>query len=81
MTSASREKIEKRAYELYLKRGGAHGYDVADWLKAEKEILGNGQSAAPAGASRPAAKTRAGAATGEPKPQPAARSRTPKKGA
>jgi hypothetical protein len=33
-----REMIEKRAYELFLKRGGVHGYHSEDWLKAEKEI-------------------------------------------
>ena len=33
-----REMIEKRAYQLFLKRGGAHGYHMADWIQAEKEI-------------------------------------------
>jgi hypothetical protein len=32
------EMIGKRAYELFLKRGGAHGYHMADWFQAEKEI-------------------------------------------
>ena len=32
------EMIGKRAYELFLKRGGAHGYHMTDWLQAEKEI-------------------------------------------
>ncbi len=27
--------IEKIAYEFYLKRGGEHGKDLDDWLKAE----------------------------------------------
>lgn len=27
------------AYELYLRRGGEHGYDVEDWLKAERLLL------------------------------------------
>ncbi len=31
--------IEKRAYELYLERGGAHGDDQGDWYRAEREIL------------------------------------------
>jgi len=30
--------IEKRAYEIYLERGGAHGDDQADWYKAEQEL-------------------------------------------
>ena len=32
------EQIEVRAYELYLERGCADGYDVADWLAAEREL-------------------------------------------
>ncbi|MDN5940968.1 MAG: DUF2934 domain-containing protein [Nitrospira sp.] len=30
--------IERRAYELYLARGGAEGYAVEDWLQAELEL-------------------------------------------
>ena len=33
-----REMIEKRAYQLFLKRGGAHGYHMQDWVQAEKEV-------------------------------------------
>lgn len=33
-----KEKIEKRAYELFLARGGKQGYAIDDWLKAEREI-------------------------------------------
>ncbi len=29
------EEISKLAYELYLKRGGDHGKDREDWLRAE----------------------------------------------
>lgn len=36
---AIRQKIEKRAYELFLRRGGQHGYHIEDWLRAEKEVL------------------------------------------
>lgn len=28
-------QVSTLAYELYLKRGGAHGEDWADWFKAE----------------------------------------------
>ena len=31
--------IEKRAYELYGERGYRHGYELDDWLEAEREIL------------------------------------------
>jgi len=32
-------RIRSRAYELYIERGMAPGYEVEDWLKAEQEIL------------------------------------------
>lgn len=32
------DRIAKRAYELYAERGYQHGYDLDDWLKAEREI-------------------------------------------
>jgi hypothetical protein len=31
------EEIQRRAHELYEKRGGAHGHDLDDWLSAEAE--------------------------------------------
>ncbi len=34
----SAEQIRLRAYELFLARGGAHGDDLADWLRAEREL-------------------------------------------
>ena len=30
--------IAGRAYELYEKRGREHGYDLDDWLQAEREL-------------------------------------------
>ena len=32
-------KIAERAYFYFLQRGGEHGHDLDDWLKAEREIL------------------------------------------
>ena len=32
------EQIERRAYELYVERGGENGRDVDDWLAAEEEL-------------------------------------------
>jgi len=32
------EEIERRAYEIYLTRGGAQGHDLEDWLNAEREL-------------------------------------------
>ena len=34
----SREDIARQAHELYVQRGGEHGKDVEDWVKAEKEL-------------------------------------------
>jgi Protein of unknown function (DUF2934) len=33
------EDIERRAYEIYLSRGGTHGRDMDDWLQAERQVL------------------------------------------
>ena len=32
------DQIRRRAFELFEGRGGEHGSDLADWLKAESEI-------------------------------------------
>jgi hypothetical protein len=34
----SREEIARHAHELYVHRGGEHGKDVEDWVKAEREL-------------------------------------------
>jgi len=39
-SSEEQRRIERRAYELYLERGGSHGNDWEDWLAAEREIRG-----------------------------------------
>ena len=37
------QRVEKKAYELYEKRGYRHGHDLNDWFKAleivEKEMI------------------------------------------
>lgn len=35
-----RARIERRAYELYVKRGCREGCALEDWLDAEREMLG-----------------------------------------
>ena len=42
-----RTRIARRAYELYLARGGSHGSDWEDWLRAERELLGSGSHERP----------------------------------
>ena len=38
VAAPDRAEIERRAYEIYLARGGVHGYDVDDWVQAEREL-------------------------------------------
>ena len=33
-----RDRIAMRAYEIYLARGGTGGYELDDWLAAEREL-------------------------------------------
>ena len=32
------DEIRRRAYEIYLERGSAHGDDQEDWLLAERQV-------------------------------------------
>jgi hypothetical protein len=32
------EEIQLRAHEMYVERGGIHGFDTDDWLHAELEL-------------------------------------------
>ncbi|HEX6058894.1 MAG TPA: DUF2934 domain-containing protein [Gemmatimonadaceae bacterium] len=34
----SDEEVRRRAYELYVSRGGGPGSEVDDWLAAEREV-------------------------------------------
>jgi len=35
------ELIRARAYQLYEERGGEHGHDLEDWIRAESEVIGS----------------------------------------
>ena len=37
--AVDKEQVAKLAYELYLRRGGAHGCDTEDWLTAEAILV------------------------------------------
>ena len=39
LRSTREKEIRNRAYEIYLQRGGQPGYEVADWLQAERELM------------------------------------------
>lgn len=41
------DRIARRAYDLFVARGGQHGYHIEDWLKAEKETLAENATPAP----------------------------------
>lgn len=32
------DEISRRAFEIFLSRGGGHGRDLDDWLQAERDI-------------------------------------------
>jgi len=35
------QKVQEMAYQLFVARGCAHGYDVEDWLAAEQIVKGS----------------------------------------
>lgn len=39
------EEIRRRAYEIYVERGGTAGSESEDWLTAEREVLSRYQGA------------------------------------
>jgi len=45
-SSDAHDRIRRRAYELYLSRGGHHGGDFDDWLAAERELADRGEPSA-----------------------------------
>jgi hypothetical protein len=53
----SQADIAHRAFELFAARGGQHGHDVEDWLRAEHELT------RAAGPQRPAPAKRTGRRT------------------
>lgn len=67
-----KEMIEKRAYHLFLKRGGVHGYSVQDWFQAEKEIFAEIEAKKAAEAGQSARPAKAEVPSSTPAPAPAA---------
>ncbi len=37
--AALHQEIARRAFELFLARGGVHGHDLDDWFQAEREVI------------------------------------------
>jgi len=46
LDSMREEEIRRRAYEIYLARGGEPGHDLEDWLQAERELMTDQSEAA-----------------------------------
>jgi Protein of unknown function (DUF2934) len=44
--STREQEIRIRAYEIYLQRGGQPGYELEDWLQAERELTSKEEGAA-----------------------------------
>lgn len=42
--TSNRDAVARRAYELFLSRGGEHGHDQEDWYRAEQEVTGAANS-------------------------------------
>jgi hypothetical protein len=38
------EEVQARAYEAYIQRGRVDGFDLDDWLQAERELKENGKA-------------------------------------
>ncbi len=39
-----RRQIAERAYHLFIERGGQHGYELDDWLRAEAELAASSKA-------------------------------------
>jgi hypothetical protein len=37
--SSREDEIRTRAFEIFLRRGGQPGYELEDWLQAEREFV------------------------------------------
>ena len=46
--STREHEIRRRAHEIYVERGREPGYDVEDWLQAERELTRDKSNAASA---------------------------------
>ncbi|HKC11889.1 MAG TPA: DUF2934 domain-containing protein [Vicinamibacteria bacterium] len=46
------DEVARRAYEIYLARGGEPGHEREDWLRAERELREHAASAKKTGRAR-----------------------------
>ncbi len=47
-TLNDQDAVAKRAYEIYIGRGGSHGADLDDWFEAERQLKHGPTGPAPA---------------------------------
>jgi len=40
VVTPSDDAIAERAYQLFLARGGEHGFDLEDWADARRDLMG-----------------------------------------
>jgi len=56
-TNIDPRTVAERAYQLFLARGGEHGHDFEDWVRAEQELRkSRPQAPVPQSAARPRGK-------------------------
>lgn len=48
--NSGQTEVAREAYLLYLERGGEHGHDIEDWLRAEQILRARRSTAADLGA-------------------------------
>ena len=48
-TASIEQQIRERAYGYFVERGGAHGHELDDWLRAEAQLRPPGDGAPTSG--------------------------------
>ena len=70
MEDARHQRIQQRAYQIWLRQGCPHGREIEHWRQAEREIATESQPSAPATADpRPQPSQAVHGADSQPKPQ------------
>lgn len=54
-SAPTQDEIARRAYEIYLERGGAPGHELEDWTRAERELVQKNGRVRRKGESKPVA--------------------------
>lgn len=51
-TQSTLERVQQRAYDLYMKRGQEPGHELEDWLLAEEQVRTESENSSKAEVSR-----------------------------